>query len=128
MRFVVVVLALLVLAIPCGAEQDVTVTAVDFLDADGSGINAAGPVLVQLDAKRNRLVVANTLTSSLSVIDCGTGAVTNIPMGGRAFQHLKAEAMTIVSDTKDALDLLILFDGPAGGAPTVYRIYKKKKE
>jgi len=46
----------------------------------------------------------------------------------RASENYKAEAMTVVSDTKDAIDLLILFDGPPGGAPTVYRIYKKKRE
>jgi len=35
----------------------------------------------------------------------------------RAGQGYKAEAMTVLSDTKDALDLLILFDGPPGRQP-----------
>lgn len=101
MRIVMILLAVLTAAVPCAALQSApgsdtpVVTTVDFLETGGAGINAAGPVLVQLDAARNRIIVANTLTSSLSVIDCGTGAVTNIPLGGRAFQHLKAEAMTI---------------------------------
>ena len=101
MRIVVIILVLLVGTVPGTApgstpDSDTpVVTTVDFLETGGAGINAAGPVLVQLDAARNRIIVANTLTSSLSVIDCGTGAVTNIPLGGRAFQHLKAEAMTI---------------------------------
>ncbi len=34
----------------------------------------------------------------------------------------KAEAMTILEETPDQITVLILFDGPAGGRPTVYRI------
>jgi hypothetical protein len=34
----------------------------------------------------------------------------------------QAEAMTILQETKDALTVLVLFDGPSGGQPTVYRI------
>jgi hypothetical protein len=49
--------------------------------------------------------------------------IGEIPRAGKGY---KAEAMTVLSDTKEAIDMLILFDGPAGGAPTVYRIYKKK--
>ncbi len=77
------------------ARADVTVTTVDFLKEMGVTVNAAGPLLVQMDNERNRLFVANTLTSSLSVIDCGTNTVVNIPLGGRALQHLKSEAMTV---------------------------------
>ncbi len=97
MRIVLMILTILAatVAITAPLAGEPAVTTVDFLETRGTNINAAGPVLVQLDEARNRLVVANTLTSSLSVIDCGTGAVTNIPLGGRAFQHLKAEAMTI---------------------------------
>lgn len=46
----------------------------------------------------------------------------------KASKDYKAEAMTVISDTKEAINVLILFDGPAGGEPTVYRIYKKKRE
>ncbi len=52
-------------------------------------------------------------------------AIGGIP---RSSDGYKAEAITILSDTKEAFDLLILFDGPPGGAPTVYRVYKKKRE
>jgi len=34
----------------------------------------------------------------------------------------QAEAMTILEETKDSLTVLILFDGPRGGRPTVYRL------
>ena len=80
---------------PSGLEADVRITKVDFLDRLGVSINAAGPLYVQLDHARRRLIVANTLTSSISIVDCTTRAVTNIPLGGRALQHLKSEAMTI---------------------------------
>jgi DNA-binding beta-propeller fold protein YncE len=75
------------------------VTTVDFLEVVGVDVNAAGPILVRMDEVHNRLIVANTLTSSLSVIDCGARTTRNIPLGGRAFQHLKSEAMTINGST-----------------------------
>jgi hypothetical protein len=34
----------------------------------------------------------------------------------------KAEAMAILEETNDSMTVLILFDGPKGGRPTVYRI------
>jgi len=34
----------------------------------------------------------------------------------------KAEAMAILEETKDSVTVLVLFDGPSGGRPTVYRI------
>lgn len=83
--------ATLVVAHECAS---VTVIAVDFLAERGLAINAAGPLLLQMDPDRNRLIVANTLTSSLSVIDGKTHAIENIPIAGRAFQHLKAECLT----------------------------------
>jgi len=58
----------------------------------------------------------------------GKGRVEAIGEIPRASDDYKAEAMTVLSNTKEAFDLLILFDGPSGGAPTVYRIYKKKRE
>jgi DNA-binding beta-propeller fold protein YncE len=98
---IVFILIFALVAGPWYAAASAGVTTVDFLEAAGVDVNAAGPVLVRMDEGRNRLVVANTLTSSLSLIDCTTKSVKNIPLGGRAFQHLKAEAMTI--------------DGRAGG-------------
>jgi DNA-binding beta-propeller fold protein YncE len=82
-----------------GADADVSVKKIDFLAEMGLEINAAGPVIVEMDVPRGRLIVANTLSSSVSIIDCETGAVQNIPVGGRALQHLKAEAIVTRSKT-----------------------------
>jgi YVTN family beta-propeller protein len=81
------------------ASADYSVTEVDFLEKSGLQFNGAGPLLIQVDEARNRLVTANTLSSSVSVIDCATGEVVNIPIAGRAFQHLKSEALTISAAT-----------------------------
>jgi YVTN family beta-propeller protein len=97
-RSFISLLVLLVTALPASG---VTVRTVDFLDPLGLTVNAAGPVLVQMDEARNRLIVANTLTSSLSIVDCRSGSVDNIPLGGRALQHLKGEAMTFSRETGD---------------------------
>jgi YVTN family beta-propeller protein len=83
------------------ASTNVSVTSVNFQEVPDVSINAAGPLLVQMDEARNRLVVANTLSSSMSIIDCATHRVENIPLGGRALQHLKSEAMTINRKTGD---------------------------
>lgn len=79
----------LLLATAAFAEYDVKT--VSFFD----GVNAVGPVVVKTDAAHNRIISANALSSSVSVIDGQTDKVTNIPIGGRALQHLKAESMTI---------------------------------
>ena len=76
-----------------------SVTEIDFLEESGLEFNGAGPLLMQVDEVRNRLVTVNTLSSSVSVIDCETGDVVNIPIAGRAFQHLKSEALTISAAT-----------------------------
>ena len=73
----------------------ISVKTVDFLKAAGVTVNAAGPLLVQTDSTRNRIILANTLTSSISIIDGKTHVVNNIPIKGRIFQHLKSESMTI---------------------------------
>lgn len=88
-----VVVVLLGLAIP--ARPDVSVTTVDLLATMGLRVNAAGPILVAADDVRHRLVVANSLTSTISIIDGATNAVRNIPTGRRGLQHLKAEALAI---------------------------------
>jgi hypothetical protein len=58
---------------PSGASKHeaspVSVTTVDFLEAAGLRFNGAGPLLVKMDAFRNRLIVANTLSSSISIIN-----------------------------------------------------------
>ncbi|HUV37085.1 MAG TPA: hypothetical protein VMX58_09135 [Patescibacteria group bacterium] len=88
-------LCILFIAAAVNVHAEISVTTVDLIGAAGLSVNAAGPLLVQVDESRNRLIVANTLTSSISIVDCGTHAVHNIPLEGRALQHLKSEAMTV---------------------------------
>ena len=71
---------------------------VDFLPA-GMRVNGAGPLLLKLDTTRNRLVLANTLTSALTLVDCADQSVVNIPLSGRIPHYLKSEAMAIDSRT-----------------------------
>jgi YVTN family beta-propeller protein len=87
---------------PPGAGNAVTVTTIDFLKEAGLAVNGAGPVLLRMDAFRDRLIAANTLSSSVSFIDCRNHSVTNVPVEGRALQHLKAEAMTLRKKTGEA--------------------------
>jgi len=44
-----------------------------------------------------------------------------IPVDDRGY---KAEAMMVLNETRSKVELLILFDGPDGGSPTVYSIKK----
>ncbi len=78
-----------------------TVTRVDFAGDRGFEYNGAGPFLLRADEARRRLIAANTLSSSISIIDCATGKVRNIPVEGRGFQHLKSECMTFSGKTGD---------------------------
>jgi YVTN family beta-propeller protein len=92
------IIALLVAcAFPARAQY--SVTEIDLLGMSGLQFNGAGPLLIEVDEARNRLVAANTISSSVSVIDCATGEVVNIPIAGRAVQHLKSEALTIAAET-----------------------------
>lgn len=75
------------------------VTKVDFLSRYGSGINGAGPLLVTADAARARIILVNTNTSSVSLIDSKSFSVVNIPVSGRVPQYLKSEALTVDSQT-----------------------------
>ncbi len=88
---------ILLFSIALGA--DVRVKTVDLLKSLNVSINGAGPVLVQVDTLRQRVVLANTLTSSLSIIDVLTDKVENVPLQTRALQHLKSEAMTLNQKT-----------------------------
>ncbi len=85
----------LLLCVSVSARADISVRTVDFLQKAGIEINAAGPLWVLADPDRNRIVAANTLSSSISIIDGETHAVVNIPLEGRALQHLKSEAMVL---------------------------------
>lgn len=94
--FIIVAIISAGLAASAAVRGEVTV---DFLKCLGIDVNAAGPFIVKMDLPRNRLVVANTLSSSVTLIDCETEKVVNIPIGGRGLQHLKAEALAIAPET-----------------------------
>lgn len=98
LRYFLVVVVLIAAAAPAAGAG---VTEVDFLRSAGVEINAAGPLFVAVDAARNRIIAANTLTSSISIIDAASGAVSNIALEGRTLQHLKAEALTFRRATGD---------------------------
>jgi YVTN family beta-propeller protein len=88
-------------AAPAVVTKQGSVTTVDLLSTLGLDVNGIGPVLVMADPQRNRIVAAHTLSSSMSVIDGTTHEVLNIPLAGRALQHLKAESMAIHARTGD---------------------------
>ena len=85
--------------LPAQAGEEISVKTVDLLKDAGLAVNGAGPVLVKVDVLRDRVIVANTLSSSLSIIDGKTHSVENIALGGRALQHLKEESMYISPKT-----------------------------
>jgi DNA-binding beta-propeller fold protein YncE len=85
------------LLLPAGG--DYTVQRVDFLARHNIDVNGAGPLLVRVDAARNRVILVNTNTSSISIIDGKTHAVTNIPVKSRVPQYLKSAALTIDKKT-----------------------------
>ena len=68
MRFFKTLILIILTVQPAFAGPQVT--KVDLLAPLGLKVNAAGPLLVRMDTARNRLVVANTLSSSLTLIDC----------------------------------------------------------
>jgi DNA-binding beta-propeller fold protein YncE len=71
------------------------VRTVDFLGEMGLEVNGAGPLLVRMDAERGRVVLVNTNTSSVSLIDSGSHKVRNIPIRTRIPQYVKEEALAI---------------------------------
>ena len=73
---------------------DYRITEVNLLASAGLKINAAGPLLVKCDIRRNRILVAHTQSSALSVISGSDHKVRNIPLSSRAIQHLKDESFT----------------------------------
>lgn len=103
--------------------SDVSVRTVDFLAGQRLSVNAAGPVLLKMDEARNRLIAANTLTSSVTIIDCATGAAQNIAAGARALQHLKAEALALNPKNGDVYLIgakcLVVAHPDAGKAETI---------
>ena len=61
--------------------------------------NSAGPVILKSDDARLRIVAANTLSSNITILHTRSGAVVNIPVSGRALQHLKSASMAISKRT-----------------------------
>jgi len=83
------------LAVAVAAADSFRVNAVDLLETLNLDVNGAGPLLLCADPPRNRIVLANTLTASVSVIDGTTHAVRNLPIGNRVPQWLKSEALAV---------------------------------
>jgi len=83
------------LIMPCLLLTEYSIKKIDLLSGSGFQINAAGPLLIKTDSLRNRVILANTNTSSITVINGNDHSVLNIPIGSRVPQYLKADAMTI---------------------------------
>jgi YVTN family beta-propeller protein len=93
-------LSLFILVIvTCSFYLQAKVITIDLLKHLGVTDNGIGPVLIKSDDKNGRLLVANTLSSTISIIDANTDAIRNIPFDTRAFQHLKNEALTFNNKT-----------------------------
>lgn len=82
-------------------QAEFNVKKVDFLTQYGLDINGAGPMLVKTDIPRNRIILVNTNTSSISIIDSKQSnfPVVNIPLKSRVLQYLKMEAFAIDNHT-----------------------------
>ncbi len=98
---------------------------VDLLAPMGLQVNGAGPLLVRMDPLRDRLVLANTLTSSVTLINCRSRSVRNIPIRSRVPQYLKSEALAIDSRSGNVyvigtrtLEVVSPADGTARSFPT----------
>jgi len=87
--------SLMILLLPAAIfAGEIEADTIDLKSKMGIEINAAGPVLLELDTERGLLYAANTLTSSLTIVYLEEGRVRNVPLEGRAYQHLKPEAIT----------------------------------
>lgn len=119
-RRITILLFIVLLAASLHASE---VTTIDFLGGAGLSLNAAGPCLVMMDSERGRLIAANTLSSSLTIIDCSSGEVRNLPLDGRAYQHLKSESMIIRKTTGHVfligIGCFYIVDPDRGSATTI---------
>lgn len=96
MRYAPLMAALwLALQLTAPAQAEIYVEHVDLASAAGFPVNNLGPMLVRADPARNRVVVANTLSPTLTFIDGETDAVTGVDIEVRGLQHLKDEALAI---------------------------------
>ena len=92
--FSTAIIVLILFISPIFAQSQYRVKTIDFLSSYKLKYNAAGPILLEVDEVKNKIYVANTLSSSVTVIDGKTNKVENIPVGGRTLQHLKNSAIT----------------------------------
>lgn len=95
-----IIIILLIVSLT-SVHAEIKVTTVDFLQPMKLEVNGAGPLLTLMDETRNRIIMANTLTASVSVIDGATHQVANIALSNRSFQHLKADALRLNEKTGD---------------------------
>ncbi len=72
-----------------------TVKEINFLERLGMEFNGLGPLMIKADNARNRLVLINTNSSSVSIINGISGKVKNIPTDQRVPQYLKEESFII---------------------------------
>ncbi|MBN2433303.1 MAG: hypothetical protein JXQ27_17665 [Acidobacteria bacterium] len=88
-----------VLAIVLGlvgfGRAEYPVKIIDLLQIQGVEVNGAGPLLVREDPARQRVVLINTYTSAVSLIDTRDHTVRNIPLADRVPQYVKDEALLL---------------------------------
>ncbi len=91
--------AILTVAVALAASPapaaEIHVEQLDLASEAGFPVNGLGPMLVRADPARDRVVVANTLSPTLTFIDGATDAVTSVEIGVRGLQHLKDEALAL---------------------------------
>ncbi len=95
MRYIIYTLIFSLLIPSIYAKQEIKI--VNFLDSINTEYNGAGPLMVRFDKPRNRTVLINTNTSSVSLINGKDDKVTNIPIEKRVPQYLKEESFSINS-------------------------------
>ena len=84
------ILILLIFQVLAGTQ----ITEVNFLDSVGVKYNGFGPLMVRYDEGRSRVILINTNSSSVSLINGKDNKVINITMEGRVPQYLKEESFT----------------------------------
>jgi len=77
------------------SAADYRVKTVNFLTSLDLTVNGAGPLLVRSDPARQRTVLVNTQTSSVTIVGSGERRVVNIAIANRVPQHLKDEALAV---------------------------------
>ena len=98
-KVVLFILTMLFLSGVSILQAEVSVKKIDFLSRYGLEVNGAGPLIVKTDVPRNRIILVNTNTSSISIINGKDSSVTNIPIKSRVPQYLKEEVLAIDKKT-----------------------------